>query len=60
MKFNGIRNVLIWSEDYRALSKWYQDKLELAVIEEINHPDDTGIGLDVGLDGNIIQLIGGK
>jgi len=48
MKLNSISAVLIWSEDYQALSKWYKEKLELSTIEELNHPDDTGVGLSIG------------
>lgn len=48
MKLNSISAVLIWSENYKALVGWYKDKLGLTVIEEINHPDDTGVGLAVG------------
>ena len=48
MQLNKISAVLLWSEDYIALSDWYKEKLELATIEEIHHPDDTGIGLSVG------------
>src|SRR3989344_1085973 len=48
MKLNKIRNVLIWSEDYQALGQWYQEKLGLEVIEELNHPNDTGVLYKVG------------
>jgi len=48
MKLNEISAVLIWSEDYKALAKWYKEKLGLETIEEINHPDDTGVGLSIG------------
>ena len=48
MKLNKISAILIWSQDYKKLVKWYQDNLGLKVIEEINHPDDTGVGLAVG------------
>lgn len=48
MKLNTISAILIWSEDYEALTAWYQEKLGLEKIEEINHPDDTGVGLSVG------------
>lgn len=43
-----ISTILIWSEDFRQLSKWYQDILGFPVIEEIDHPQDTGILLDTG------------
>lgn len=46
--FLGVSAILIWSEDFRALANWYQEKLGLETIEEINHPEDTGVGLSVG------------
>ena len=48
MKLHKISAILIWSEDYQALANWYREKLELDTIEELNHPDDTGIALAVG------------
>lgn len=48
MKFKEISAVLIWSGDYEKLSQWYIEKLGLKKIEEIDHPDDTGVGLAVG------------
>lgn len=46
--FKNISAILVWSEDFRKLSKWYKEKLGLKTIEEIDHPDDTGVGLAVG------------
>ena len=46
--FKNISTVLIWSENYRALADWYIDKLGLKTVEEIHHPDDTGVLLSVG------------
>jgi len=43
-----VSEVLIWSGNYRKLAEWYQDKLGLKVIEELNHPDDTGIAMRIG------------
>lgn len=48
MKLNKISAILIWSEDYKTLVDWYKDKLDLKTIEEINHPNDTGVGLSIG------------
>ncbi len=48
MKLGNISAVLIWSENYSAMVDWYKDKLGLEVIEELNHPEDTGVGLRVG------------
>jgi hypothetical protein len=44
----NISAILIWSEDYRKLANWYKETLELEVLEELNHPDDTGVGFMVG------------
>ena len=46
--YKKISATLIWSENYRELVIWYLDKLGLKVIEELTHPDDTGVGLAVG------------
>lgn len=44
----NISAVLIWSEDYKKLAKWYEEMLELTPLEELTHPQDTGIGFQVG------------
>ncbi|MEK9179384.1 MAG: VOC family protein [Patescibacteria group bacterium] len=41
--FENISTVLIWSEDFRKLADWYREKLNLKVVEELNHPQDTGV-----------------
>jgi hypothetical protein len=46
--FQRISTVLIWSEDFRALADWYKEKLELEVIEELHHPQDTGVLFKIG------------
>src|SRR3989338_5476592 len=51
----NISAILIWSENYRQLADWYIDKLDLKVYEEINHPNDTGVGFMVG---NVYLWIG--
>ena len=51
----NISAILIWSEDYKKLANWYEEKLGLEPIEEINHPQDTGIGFQVG---NVYLWIG--
>ncbi len=51
----NISAILIWSEDYKKLADWYKEKLSLKVLEELNHPDDTGIGFQVG---NVYLWIG--
>ncbi len=46
--FKNISTVLIWSENFRALSDWYKEKLNLEVANELNHPQDTGVLFKVG------------
>lgn len=53
--FKNISTVLIWSENYRALADWYIEKLGLKTLNEIHHPDDTGVRLSIG---NVILWIG--
>ncbi len=58
MKDVGIKDIsaiLIWSDNYKALVGWYQEKLGLKILEELNHPDDTGVGFMVG---NVYLWIG--
>ncbi len=43
MGFKKISTILIWSENYRKLSDWYQNVFDLSVVEELNHPKDTGV-----------------
>ena len=43
MKYHKISTILIWSENFRALADWYQKTFNLKSVEEINHPDDTGV-----------------
>lgn len=45
---SNISSVLIWSDDYKKLAKWYKNVLGLEQVEEITHPEDTGIGFQVG------------
>src|SRR5437868_3132261 len=46
--FKTISGVLIWSEDFRKLSEWYKEVLKLEVINELHHPQDTGVLFRVG------------
>lgn len=46
MQFRKISTLLIWSENFRALADWYIDTLSLNPIEELDHPDDTGVLLE--------------
>lgn len=41
--FKKISTILIWSENYRALADWYKNTFDLKVVEELNHPKDTGV-----------------
>lgn len=41
--FEKISTILIWSENFRKLGNWYCKIFDLKVIEELNHPQDTGI-----------------
>lgn len=40
--FNYISTILIWSDNWKKLAKWYEEILNLKMVEEINHPNDTG------------------
>lgn len=42
MTFQKISTILIWSEHFKPLAAWYQKTFRLKLIEEINHPKDTG------------------
>lgn len=46
--FKNISDIIIWSDNYKALAKWYAEKLELEKIGEVNHPQDRCIGFRVG------------
>lgn len=48
LMFKRVSTVLIWSEDYRALADWYQDKLGFKISKELNHPLDTGVLFQIG------------
>lgn len=43
-----ISTVLIWSGNYPELVAWYKDKLQLPVVEELDHPQDTGTLFNCG------------
>ncbi len=46
--FKTISDVIIWSSDYKKLVQWYEDKLELKRIGEVNHPQDMCVGFRIG------------
>lgn len=39
----SLSTVLIWSDNYKELAKWYKDVLGLKVTAKLNHPQDTGV-----------------
>ena len=41
--FHKISTILLWSEDYERLARWYQDVFNMKVVEQLDHPNDTGI-----------------
>jgi hypothetical protein len=43
MTYQKISTILIWSEDFRKLANWYQTNFDLKVVEELDHPKDTGV-----------------
>lgn len=43
MQFHKISTILIWSENAKRLSNWYQETFNLKVVNELNHPKDTGV-----------------
>jgi len=46
--FKRISTVLIWSEDFKALSDWYKQTLGLQAKKELDHPQDTGVLFQIG------------
>jgi catechol 2,3-dioxygenase-like lactoylglutathione lyase family enzyme len=43
MIFHKLSTVLIWSENANKLADWYQNTFNLRVVQELNHPQDTGV-----------------
>lgn len=41
--FKKISTILLWSDNYERLARWYQDVFNVRVIEQLDHPEDTGI-----------------
>lgn len=46
--FKNVSDIIIWSQHYKELAKWYQEKLDLEKIGEVNHPQDKCIGFRIG------------
>jgi catechol 2,3-dioxygenase-like lactoylglutathione lyase family enzyme len=51
VKFEKISTILIWSENFRALADWYQNIFGFKVIEELDHPKDTGVLFEINPGG---------
>ena len=43
MQFQKISTILIWTDNFRRLADWYQQTFDLKVVEELSHPQDTGV-----------------
>lgn len=48
MVINSIDAILIWSENWQNLAKWYENTLELQVASRLNLEDDTGVNFKIG------------
>ena len=46
--FRKLSAVLIWSGNYEELVNWYKEKMQLRIIEELDHPKDTGTLFKIG------------
>lgn len=46
--FQKISTILIWSENYTHLADWYKDTFDFPIIEELDHPKDTGVLFNTG------------
>lgn len=42
MLLKAFDGVAIWSENWEALSDWYEEMFELEVADELDLPEDTG------------------
>ena len=56
MKFKKLSTVLIWSGNFKRLADWYKDVLKLKVVEEINHPKDTGVLFEISPDSSWLWI----
>lgn len=41
--YQKLSTVLIWSDSYKTLAEWYRQTFDLVVVEELDHPQDTGV-----------------
>lgn len=51
IKFEKISTILIWSDNFRKLADWYQSIFNFKVIEELDHPSDTGVLFEINPGG---------
>lgn len=56
VEFQKLSTVLIWSADFRQLANWYQTTLNLKVVEELNHPKDTGVLFELNPGGTWLWI----
>ena len=54
--FEKISTILIWSEDFRKLADWYQKTLGFKIIEELDHPQDTGVLFEINAGGTWLWI----
>lgn len=45
--FEKISTILIWSDNFRRLSDWYKNIFGFRVVEELDHPQDTGVLFEI-------------
>ena len=43
IKFKKISTILIWSQNSGKLADWYKQVFGFKIVEELKHPEDTGI-----------------
>lgn len=54
--FEKISTILIWSENSKKLAEWYQHVLGFKIVEELNHPDDTGALFEINPGGTWLWI----
>ena len=58
MMLNDFEGFTIWSEDYKELAKWYQEKFDLKKVDEINLPNDQAIAFEINPESKMYLWIG--
>ncbi len=56
LKIDRISTILIWSENFRRLADWYKEILGFKVINELNHPQDTGVLFEISPGGTTLWI----